>query len=97
MAAGLRALGDDDVGAGLQRDAASPAVWTWQMSGTPAARIAGANGRGSPNESMSARGPFASTRSRTPGFSASAQVIRPQPTAASPASANCASIQSASP
>jgi hypothetical protein len=72
-------------------------VCTWQISRLPAARIARANGEGSPNDSISTSGACESARSSNSGCFASDQVMNPQPMRAFPAAANSRSSQSASP
>jgi hypothetical protein len=76
---------------------ASRRVCTWQMSLAPEALMRAANGCGLPNDGKMARGLRARTRSTSCGCFFSAQVMKPQPTAALPAARNSASSQSLSP
>ena len=95
MAAGVAPLGDDDIGArgggfpGLRQ------VCTWQMIRQPASLIRPVKGVGSPNDSITAAGLASSATSSAEGFFSSAQVMKPTPTRALPASASSLRMVSA--
>ena len=97
VTAGLRALRDDDVGARLERELriAGRLDLAEQRHARRADRR-GERARVAEREHERAR-PVREHAVEDARALASDQVMKPQPTSASPASANCASIQSASP
>ena len=79
MAAGFGALRDQDVGTGIECLRAMSSLCTWQINSAPAALMRGANGLGSPNDSMIARGFASSAMSSSSGRLARLQVMKPMP------------------
>ena len=96
MAAGLGALGHDDIRA--QRSRRARVGERLHLQDQP--RSGGANrrtnGAGSPNDSMTATGLRASAARRRSGSRARCQVMKPIPTGAPITAANSRSIQAAS-
>ena len=74
---------------------ACASVCTWQMIRQPASLIRPVKGVGSPNDSITAAGLASSATSSAEGFFSSAQVMKPMPTRALPASASSLRMVSA--